>query len=186
MPHVPLRQLAPELEEKYVEPTDEDISEAVDEHNSNATVNDFENIDENLFQNPKDVGSSSSLRKLLGKMLKKFDIKRYVNISTMQGPENSNYNVEQKYSFVNNETSESDSEEEFREGIPLVRRIETTIFQKTFKKVGIKRYGRATRVGRPENANYNEGQDVLHESSESESQEEFQEGIPMIRRTQRI
>ena len=165
MPHVPLRQLEPDLEEKNAGPADEDINEAVDERNSDVTANDFVNINEDLFQNPKDVGSSSSLRKLFGKIVKKFDNKRHGNSSRIERSGNGNYKVVQKYSFVNNETSESDSEEEFQEGIPLVRRIETKIFRKTFEKVGIRRYGRATRVERPENVNCNEGQHILHESS---------------------
>ena len=144
MPHVHLRQLEPVLEEKNAGPADEDINEAVDERNSDVTANDFVNINEDLFQSPKDFGSGSKLRKLFGKIFEKFNIKRNRNSHEAKRSEDGNYKIEQKYSFVNNETIESDSEREYQEGIPLVLRTETNNFRKTFKKLGIKRYGRPT------------------------------------------
>ena len=61
--------------------------------------------------------------------------------------------------------------------IPLVRRTGSKFIHKMFEKVEIKRDRRLIRGGRSENVDYNEN---------SEGEEEFQEGFPLMRQTQGI
>ena len=105
------------------------------------------------------------------------DIKRYVN--TSKGKLSSK--IGQNTPFVRNEISESDSEEYFQDGIPLRSRTEIHYIHEMFEEVGIKGYGHIIQAEKSENVNYNNGQDLLHENNESDSDVEFQEGIPLIR-----
>ena len=112
MPHVPLRELEEENQS--------------DEGNSKIAENNFGkiNVVEDLPRNLKGFS-------IFGKLFKKPYIKRYKNKSKLWRLDNVEFNAEPNIPFLRNETSESDSEEEFQEEISLVRRTETKF---TFKK----------------------------------------------------
>ena len=160
MPHVPLRELEPELEEENAATGDDEIHAMVDEGSN-----------ENLPPNSRDTGIRNRMRMLSRKMFRKVNFKRCRNSGMGERCENDRDSAEHKYVFFNNEHGESDKEELQCE-IPLGRRTETKFIHKMFKKVGIRKY----KGQRSHTVDYNEI---------SESEEEFQEGIPLMRLTER-
>ena len=132
MPRVALRELRPDLQEENTQQDDEGIEDrnTVDDGQDNDPVNDVENIDATedapaTFQygphgqeRNDDLGSRSQATEFLRKVFNRIAIKRYRNNRVAERTEN----VGQHVNYRNNENSDSDSEEDFQEGIPLVRR----------------------------------------------------------------
>ena len=131
MPHVTLQELKPELQEQNTQHDNEGIEDqnAVDDDQDNGPVNAVENIDATeeapaTFQyDPRGqendhLGAGRKATEFLRNVFKRIAFNRYKNNHVGERTENSWKNV----NYGTNENSESDSEEDFQEGIPLVRR----------------------------------------------------------------
>ena len=135
MPHVALRELKADLQDENTQHDDEGIEDhnAVDsQDNDETSPNDVENIDATedapaTFQygphgqeRNDDLGARSQATEFLRKVFNRIVIKRHRNNLVAERTEN----VGQHINYGSNENSESDSEEDFQEGIPLVRRAQ--------------------------------------------------------------
>ena len=136
MPHVPLQKLRPELEEQNMQHSDEGIEDlnAVGGQDE-APVNGAESIEAakdtaatfqyagHDHQNSVDLGPRSRRTEVVPRKIKQFWNKRQrQNRVGQRSSETETINVGQHTPFGLNESSESDSEEDFQDGIPLLRR----------------------------------------------------------------
>ena len=132
MPHVALQELKPELQEQNTQQNDDGFEEnnAVDDQNNDQSAVNDENIDVTqealaTFQygphgqeRNDDLVPRSQATEFLRKVFKRIVIKRYRNNRVAERTEN----VGQHINYGTNENSDSDSEENVQDGIPLVRR----------------------------------------------------------------
>ena len=131
MPHVALQELKPELQEQNTQHDDEGFEDrnVMDGRDDDqGAVNAVENVDATedapaTFQyvplgqeRNDDLVARSQATEFLRKMFKRIVIKRYRNNHAGEGSQN----FEEHTNYGNNENS--DSEEDYQEGIPLVRR----------------------------------------------------------------
>ena len=132
MPHVALQELKPELQEQNTQHDGKGIDHrnAVVNGQDNDPVNAVENIDATqdapaTFQygplgqeRNDDLVPRSQAIEFLRKVFKRIVIKRHRNNHVEQRSEEFGEHI----NYGNNENSDSDSEEDFQESIPLVRR----------------------------------------------------------------
>ena len=128
LPHVPLQKLRVEIQDtRHDDGTIEDVNamggEApanVVENNEAAgdTVANFQYDRRDAANNAKDLGATSRAAEFFGKVFRKLAVKRHRNKYKRESSET----VVQLTNYGKNENSESDSEENFQDGIPLVRR----------------------------------------------------------------
>ena len=133
MPHVALQELKPELQEQNTQHDDEgfedrNVMDGRDDDQS--PVNSVENVNATedapaTFQyvphgqeRHDDLVARSQATEFLPKMFKRIVIKRHRNNRVTERTEN----VGEHINYGNNENSDGDSEEDFQDGIPLVRR----------------------------------------------------------------
>ena len=145
MPHVALQKLRPELQKQIAQPDDErmdDRNAVADQDDENPNAVRGQNKDESFvmdndtgedtlatFQygphdqtNDGDLGVRSRTAEIFRRKINQFWNKRQRQSRSRERSEIGNRNVGHQRSFGFDENSESDNEEDFQDGIPLLRR----------------------------------------------------------------
>ena len=129
MPHVPLPKLRPALQEQNAQNNDqaiEDLNAVGGQDNIEDPGNDVDSTDYAFQYCPHNQQRNDVLdagnwtTRHFRKVFRKVVVNRHRKIQKGERAENVGHNI----SYGNNENSESDNEEDFQEGIPLVQRTQ--------------------------------------------------------------